>query len=130
MLDTNIVSQLLRKHPQVMRHVVAAPITSLCISAITHAELLFGLARKPEATGLHAAVQELLRRVDTMPWDSAAAGAHGQARADLQRRGLALSPMDMLIGAHALSLQATLVSNDRAFAALAGLVLVDWTVAA
>lgn len=54
MLDTNTVSHLLKKHPAVARRVVAAPITSLCISAITQGELLVGLARRPDATALPA----------------------------------------------------------------------------
>ena len=57
MLDTNIVSHLLKKHPSVARRVVAVPIASLCISAITQGELLFGLAKRPDAAALHAAVR-------------------------------------------------------------------------
>ena len=49
MLDTNTVSHLLRAHPSVARRVVAVPMASLCISAITEGELLFGLAKRPSA---------------------------------------------------------------------------------
>lgn len=127
MLDTNTVSYLLKKHPAVARRVVAAPITSLCISAITQGELLFGLARRPDATALHAAVREFLRRVDVLPWDAATAEVYGPARAAAQREGRVLAPMDFLIGAHALSIDAVLVTNDRAFAQLPGLAVEDWT---
>lgn len=127
MLDTNTISHLLKKHPAVARRVVAVPITSLCISAITQGELLFGLAKRPDATALHAAVREFLRRVDILPWDAATSEAYGPARAATQREGRVLAPMDLLIGSHALSIDAVLVSNDRAFAQLPGLAVEDWT---
>jgi len=127
MLDTNTVSHLLKNHPAVARRVVAAPITSLCISAITQGELLFGLAQRPHATALHAAVREFLRRVDVLPWDTSMSEVYGPARAVLKREGRVLAPMDLLIGTHALSLDAVLVTNDRAFAQLPGLLVEDWT---
>ena len=127
MLDTNTVSHLLKKHPVVARRVVAVPITSLCISAITQGELLFGLARRPEATALHGAVREFLRRVDVLPWDAATSEVYGPARAATQREGRVLAPLDLLIGSHALSTQAVLVTNDRSFGHLAGLQIEDWT---
>lgn len=127
MLDTNIVSCLLREHPAVARHVIAAPITSLCISAITEGELLFGLARRPDAKRLHIAVREFLRRVDVLPWDSTIAEGYGVVRAAMQRQGKNLAPLDLLIAAHALGIDAVLVTNDRAFGQVAGLHLEDWT---
>ena len=127
MLDTNTVSHLLKKHPAVARRVVAVPITALCISAITQGELLFGLARRPEATTLHDAVWEFLRRVDVLPWDAAASEVYGPARAATQREGRVLAPMDLLIGSHALSIDAILVTNDRAFGQLPGLTVEAWT---
>ncbi len=127
MLDTNTVSHLLKKHPAVVRRVVAAPITSLCISAITQGELLFGLAKRPDAAALHGAVREFLRRVDVFPWDAATSEVYGPARATSERQGRVLAPLDLLIGSHALSIDAVLVTNDRAFAQLPGLAVEDWT---
>jgi len=127
MLDTNTVSYLIRAHPAVARHVVAAPMASLCISAITDGELLFGLAKRPEAKRLHLAVRELLRRVDVLPWDIAVAECYGTVRADMERRGRILAPLDLLIAAHALNTGAVLVTNDRAFGQVTDLKLEDWT---
>ena len=127
MLDTNTVSHLLKKHPVVARRVVAVPITSLCISAITQGELLFGLARRPDAMTLHEVVGEFLRRVDVLAWDAAAAHSYGAARAATQRQGRVVAPLDLLIGAHALSIEAVLVTNDRAFGHLPDLRVEDWT---
>jgi tRNA(fMet)-specific endonuclease VapC len=127
MLDTHTVSHLLEKHPAVARRVVAVPIATLCISAITQGELLFGLAKRPDATALHEPVRELLRRLDVLPWDAATAEVYGPARAATQREGKSLAPMDLLIGSHALSINAVLVTNDRTFAQLPGLAIEDWT---
>lgn len=79
MLDTNTVSYLLKKHPAVARRVVAAPITAMCISAITRSELLFSLAKRADAAAPHEAVWELLRQVDVLPCDSTTAPACGTA---------------------------------------------------
>jgi len=127
MLDTNTVSHLLKKHPDVTQRVVAVPMASLCISAITKGELLFGLAKRPDAKRLHAAVRELLKRVDVLPWDSATAERYGPVRADMERRGKILGPLDLLIATHALAEGTVLVTNDHAFGQVVGLHLEDWT---
>jgi tRNA(fMet)-specific endonuclease VapC len=127
MLDTNIVGHLLKGDPAVVRHVVAASMASLSISAITAGELLFGLAKRPAAARLHLAVREFLRRVDVLPWDHSVATRYGTVRAELQSGGKTLAPLDMLIATHALEADATLVTNDQAFRHVPGLNLEDWT---
>ncbi len=127
LLDTNTVSHLVRQHPVVALRVVAVPMASLCISAITEGELVYGLAKRPDATRLHAVVQQFLLRVDVLPWDRAAARRYGALRALMERKGQTLAPLDMQIAAHALSVGAVLVSNDRAFKQVAGLLLEDWS---
>ncbi|MDR1351202.1 MAG: type II toxin-antitoxin system VapC family toxin [Zoogloeaceae bacterium] len=126
MLDTNTVSHLLKEHPAVVRQVVAAPMAALCISAITEGELLFGLTKRP-AKRLHRAVSEFLRRVDALPWDSTVVEHYGIVRAGMERHGAILAPLDLLIAAHALSIRAVLVTNDRAFRQVADLHVEDWT---
>ncbi len=127
MLDTNTVSHLLRQHPTVARRVVATPMAALCISAITEGELQFGLAKRPDAKRLHLAVQEFLRRVDVLPWDSAVANRYGTVRADLERQGKIPASLDLLIAAHAMDTDAVLVTNDGTFTQVPGLQLEDWT---
>ncbi len=127
MLDTNTISHLVKGHPTVAKRVTAVSMASLSLSAITEGELLFGLARRPEAKRLHLAVRELLRRVDVLPWNSAIAACYGAVRADLERTGKILGPLDLLIAAHALGADATLVTNDRAFGQVTGLDVEDWT---
>ena len=127
MLDTNTISHLAKANPAVIRRVVAAPITSLCMSSITAGELLFGLAKRPEAHRLHVAVRAILRRVDVLPWHETTAENYGTVRADLERDGKILGPLDLLIATHALSIGATLVTNDRAFGYVNDLHVEDWT---
>jgi len=127
MLDTNTVSHLLKGHPAVCRRAVDLPMASLCISAITEGELLFGLARRPEARRLHAVVREFLLRVDTLPWGGDVAAHYGSLRAELEGGGIGLGPLDLLIAAHARALDLTLVTNDGAFGRVGGLRVADWT---
>lgn len=127
MLDTNTVSDLIKAHPSVARAVVAVPMASLCLSAITEGELLFGLAKRPDAKRLHIAVRELLRRFDVLPWDSAVAERYGTVRADMERKGKILAPLDLLIATHALSVGAVLVTNDQVFGQVADLHVEDWS---
>ncbi len=128
MLDTNTVSHLIKKHPGVSRRVVDVPMSSLCISSITEGELLFGLAKRPDATRLRTAVKEFLLRVEVLPWDSDVAECYGTARANLERKGKVLGSLDLLIATHALHVGAILVTNDGAFAQVPDLQVEDWTV--
>ena len=77
LLDTNTVSHLLRARPEVQQRVLQVPMESLCISAVTEGELLFGIARRPDAFALHNLVSEFLRRVDVEPWGREAASCYG-----------------------------------------------------
>ncbi len=127
LLDTHIVSHLIKGHPEVLRRVVSVQMSDQFISAITEGELAYGLAKRPDAKRLHLAVEELLKRVDVLPWDRKAAASYGQLRARMEQDGLTLPPLDLLIAGHALSEAMTLVSNDRAFAKVPGLAVEDWT---
>lgn len=127
LLDTNTVSYLIKRHPQVTQNLLAVPMHSVCISAITAGELAFGLAKRPEAVALKAAVNEFLRRVEVLPWNDAVAQTYGTLRAQMQSKGASLSALDMQIAAHALHLKAALISSDRALSQVPGLLVEDWT---
>ena len=126
MLDTNTVSHIIKRQPQAIGRLLEVPMHSVCISAITAGELAFGLAKRPQAVALQAAVQEFLRRVDVMPWNDAVAQTYGTLRAELNKNGTPLAALDLQIAAHALHLKAILVSNDKAFAQVGLLVVEDW----
>ncbi|MBL8472106.1 MAG: type II toxin-antitoxin system VapC family toxin [Rhodocyclaceae bacterium] len=127
MLDTNTVSLLLKGHAAVTRQIVQVPMSSLCMSAISAGELMFGLARRPDATRLQGAVEQLLKRVDVLAWDAACTPIYGSTRAALESQGKPLGPLDMLIAAHALQSDSVLVSNDQAFTRVPGLAVEDWS---
>lgn len=126
-LDTNIASYIIKNHPAVRRKLLTEPSNKICISCITQAELLFGVAKRPEATNLKIAVHEFLIRIDVLPWDSAAANWYALIRSELERKGKVCGGMDMMIASHALSIDATLVTNDQAFQNIDQLTLEDWT---
>jgi tRNA(fMet)-specific endonuclease VapC len=88
---------------------------------------MFGLSRRAPSPLLRTAVTEFLRHVDSLPWGTEVADTYGILRAELERVGKLLGPLDMMIGAHALSLGAVLVTNDQAFRAVPNLKLEDWT---
>ena|SRR6185437_16498343 len=123
MLDTNIVSYLIKKHPTVTKRIVTLPIRATCLSVITEAELLFGLAKRPGAKSLHTVVKELLRCIDVLPWETNTAEYYADMRAGLSNRGKILSALDLLIAAHAKSVNAVLITNDNAFKHVDGLKL-------
>jgi tRNA(fMet)-specific endonuclease VapC len=100
---------------------------SLCISAITEGELLFGLAKRPDAKRRSLLVQEFLRCVDVLPWDSSIAKYYGTVRADMELQGKILAPLDLLIANHVLSVGAVMLTNDWAFCQVADLSIEDWT---
>ncbi|MCL2102477.1 MAG: type II toxin-antitoxin system VapC family toxin [Syntrophorhabdaceae bacterium] len=127
MLDTNTVSRFIKSCPAVSLRVIEKPMDALCISVITGGELMFGLAKAPDAKRLHQAVKEFLRRVDVLPWNSAVMEYYGNVRAAMEKQGRALGPLDMLIAAHALETDSALVTNDAAFSCVAGLTVEDWT---
>ena len=127
MLDTNMVSYALKgTYPAVRAHMARHPPAALCISAITQSELLYGVAKNPAATRIKGVVDELLRWVEVLDWNANVAAVHGALRADLERHGVGLGAFDLMIAAHALALDAVLVSNDRAFAQVPGLKLENW----
>ena len=128
LLDTNTASYVIKGNiPRIRERLLKVPMAQLAISAVTEAELLFGAARKPEAVRLKVAVGEFLLRVEALPWDSKAARLYADVRATLERHGKPMGNLDMMIAAHALAVEAILVTNDRAFRRLGNLKLEDWT---
>lgn len=116
LLDTNIASHIIRGDiPQIRERLVSIPIQNVLISAITEAELMYGVARRGHPKILSQAVGLFLERVDILDWSSAVAKVYGSLRARCEASGINLSPIDMMIAAHAKAMDATLVSRDKAF---------------
>jgi tRNA(fMet)-specific endonuclease VapC len=128
LLDTNIASQIIKgSMPQVDRRLAKVPVANVFISTVTEAELRYGVARLPKATRLAALVEDFLLMVNILPWDSEAARHYGRVRAKLEHDGLPIANLDLMIGAHALAMGATLVTADRAFRRIKDLKIADWT---
>ena len=129
MLDTNTASYIIKGKPvEIREHLLKVPMASVCISAITEAELLRGVAKKPEAKQLSIAVKEFLLRVDILPWDSDAAESYACLRTACENEGKTLGAMDMLIAAHSVAAKTVLVTNDKAFYNVQHFLnLEDWT---
>lgn len=128
MLDTNMVSHIIKgTYPGVQKHLLNTPMDHICISAVTLGELRYGLAKRPDATRLHALVQAFLVRIDVLPWDSHVANCYGDLRASMERVGKPLGNLDMMIAAHAKATNVSLISNDQAFRQIKGLHTLDWT---
>jgi tRNA(fMet)-specific endonuclease VapC len=128
LLDTNIVSYILRGNfPAVRRRILHTPVDSLAISTVTEAELRYWALCRPNSPRTQVGVADFLARVQSLPWDSEAAIAFAVTRALLKRNGQVLSSADLMIAAHALSRDLTLVTHDRAFEFVVGLKTEDWT---
>jgi tRNA(fMet)-specific endonuclease VapC len=128
LLDTNIASFVIKGNsPAVDRRLVRVPMAQLAISTVTEGELRSGAARLPHATRLHSMIEDFFLRVAVLPWDSGAAQQYGRLRATLEREGQPMGNLDVMIGAHALALDAVLVTNDHAFARIKKLKFEDWT---
>lgn len=129
MLDTNIASHVIKGDIANIRSQLArVPIQQVTISAITQAELLYGVAKRGHPKGLSLRVHEFLIRVEILPWTAQAASVYADLRTTCEAAGVTLSNMDMLIAAHAKAVGATLVSRDKVFSLMPGkLVIEDWS---
>ena len=129
MLDTNICIYLIKRKPDSLLSKLKAVINEgVSISAITLAELEHGVALSAYPEKNADALKQFLSIIDVLPFDAAAASQYGSIRADLQRKGLLIGQMDMLIAAHAKANGYTVVTNNiREFARVDGLAVEDWT---
>ena len=128
MLDTNTVSSFMKENPKVSKRISSLSMDKLCLSVISEGELLYGLAKKPNALNLHRIVRELLKRVDVLVWDSDVAEYYGSLRVQLELSGNVMGSLDMQIAAHAAQVGAVLVTNDQAFKKVHKLKIEDWTI--
>ena len=120
MLDTNTASGLLKGQPNVAARLKAARPEQVCLCG-DGGRLLYGVAKRPEATRLRASVNEFLSAIDVLPWTSATARRYAALRAELERRGRPLGPLDLMIAAQAAEHDALLVTNDCTFGMVPGL---------
>lgn len=128
MLDTNICIYLIKRKPvSVLQHFQHYRPGDIAISAITLAELEYGVAKSQAKERNKKALSQFLIPLEVLPFDQAAAACYGQIRADLERKGQPIGANDLLISAHALTLDALLVTNNlKEFARVTDLKLANW----
>lgn len=127
MLDTNAASEAIRGNPLFDARLQALAPGQWCVSAVTCSELRYGIARRPEAVRLARIVEAFLHITAILPWDVRAANQHGQLRAYLRAQGSPIGDFDEMIAAHALALDAILVTdNVRHFERIPGLRIENW----
>lgn len=128
LLDTNVVSFHIRGSSAALqsrlRRLNAA---TVALSVVTEMEIRFGLAR---SSGLRIAplVEQFLDAMTILPLGAEVARAYGRIRAELEKSGRPIGPLDTMIAAHAVAAGATLVTNDvRELRRVRGLRVADWT---
>jgi tRNA(fMet)-specific endonuclease VapC len=129
MLDTDIASYIIKgRYPGIEARLSAIEPSMVCISAMTRAELLYGLKRLPPGHRLHIGVRQFLKIVRVLPWDAEAADFYADIRHRLVTTGQTIGELDMMIAAHSLAVAAVLVThNTRHYERIpAPLILQDW----
>ena len=129
MLDTNIcIYTIKHKPPEVIKAFLCHESDDMCISSITYGELMHGVEKSQAVERNRAAITLFLSAISILPFDSDAAEEYGAVRADLERKGTPIGPMDMLIAGHARSRGLILVTNNtREFFRVNELEVEDWT---
>ncbi len=127
LLDTDTCSYLMDgRFPEVQQRLLAVAISEIGISVITRAELRFGVELK-QSVKLDRLVTGFLAEFKSLPWTASCADVHAAIRAKLQKSGAPIGGFDTLIAAHAIALDATLIShNQKHFGKVPGLRLEDW----
>lgn len=128
MLDTNIcIYAIKNKSENLIRTLMLHNPNEFCISSITYGELMHGVEKSQAVERNRAAIALFLSAFVILDFDSGAAEEYGRIRADLEKRGTPIGPMDMLIAGHAKSRGLIVVTNNiREFARVEGLQLENW----
>jgi tRNA(fMet)-specific endonuclease VapC len=129
MLDTDICIYIIKRRPPlVLDRFSAFPVRDIGISSITLAELEYGATKSAQPRKNREALEEFVSPLDVAGFDRDAAEAYGRIRTALEKKGLPIGAMDMLIAAHALSLSVSLVTNNETeFRRVSGLRVENWT---
>lgn len=127
-LDTNICIYIIKqKPPEVLQKLNTYQVGDIGVSSITVAELEFGVQKSQFPNRNQQALTQFLLPLKVVDFDNAAATVYGNIRARLEKQGTSIGSLDTLIAAHALSLQATLITNNiKEFSRVPNLKLDNW----
>jgi len=128
LLDTDVCIYLIKARSEtILARLADYEVGDIGLSSITVAELCFGVANSEHADRNRDALQQFLLPFTISPFDHKAAITYGRVRAELQRAGHPIGPLDTLIGAHALALGVALATgNVREFSRIEGLQVQSW----
>lgn len=128
MLDTNICIYAIKHMPrEVIERLNEHNPNEICISSVTYAELIHGVEKSKAVEKNRTTLTLLLADIEILPFDTGAAEGYGEIRAELERKGTPIGPLDMMIAGHAKSLGYTVVTNNiKEFARIDGLRLENW----
>lgn len=128
MLDTNICIYSIKHKPEsVFRRLQEHDPSEICISSVTYAELVHGVEKSQAVEKNRLALVLLLANIEILDFDTLAAEAYGKIRADLEKGGTPIGPLDMMIAGHAKSLDYCIVTNNtKEFSRVRGLKLENW----
>lgn len=128
MLDTNTIAYAKNRRPaSVLERLIQHEPSEICISAITMAELEFGISHSAKPSQNRKALLMFLSGITILPFGPEAAQAYGEIRHTLQSQGQLIGANDLLIAAHAKTAGLTLVThNTREFSRVEGLKIEDW----
>lgn len=130
MLDTNICIHVMKHRPETaIQNFLKHRPSELCISAVTYAELMHGVEKSQDVERNRVAVTLFLSAISILDFDQCAAEEYGKVRAELERKGTPIGPLDTMIAAHARAEGLTVVTNNTGeFARVEGLRTEDWTI--
>lgn len=128
MLDTNICIHAIRHKPEGVFHELQKHDPSeICVSAVTYAELIYGVEKSMAVEKNRLALSLLMANIEIVDFDAEAAAYYGRIRFALEKNGTPIGPLDMMIAGHAQSLGCTLVTNNvKEFARVSGLEIENW----
>lgn len=128
LLDTDVCIYLIKARSEtILARLADYEVGDIGLSSITVAELCFGVANSEHADRNRDALQQFLLPFTISPFDHKAVITYGRVRAELQRAGQPIGPLDTLIGAHALALGVALATgNVREFSRIEGLQVQSW----
>jgi tRNA(fMet)-specific endonuclease VapC len=128
MLDTDMCSYIIKERPaSVLEHFKKLDMDNICISIVTYAELIDGVERSSYKRINHAVIKDFTRHLDVIKWDINAAEQYAVIRTKLEAKGTPIGAMDMMIAAHAKSLNTILVTNyQKHFTKVTGLKIENW----
>ena len=130
LLDTNILSELIKRHPnpQLLARLSSEPASTLFTSSICIMELRYGSTLREDFEPFwQKVVQEIISRVNPVAVGEKEALVAGDILADLRKSGQTIGLEDVLIAASALTHQFSVVTgNVRHFSRIAGLQVENW----